>query len=231
MMPAKFTPTPLRIAVLASGRGSNLQALLDAQCDGACPFRVVGVFSDRAQAQALERARTAEVPAVALKPSDFPTREAFDAALFDAIDAVHADLVVCAGYLRVLSDSAVQRYAGHIVNIHPSLLPLFPGLRTHAQALVAGVSEHGASVHYVIPALDAGPVIAHARIGVHADDTPASLAARVLEREHPLLLRCVEWIAAGRIFQKGSDVVVDSRCLSQPLSLGDDDQLTEPVDA
>lgn len=224
-------PQPLRVAVLASGRGSNLQALLDAQCDDACRFRIAGVFTDRAQAQALERARAANVPAVALKPSDYATREAFDAALFDAIDAVHPDLVVCAGYLRVLTDQAVQRYAGRIINIHPSLLPRFPGLRTHAQALIAGASEHGASVHYVIPALDAGPVIAQARIGVLADDTPASLAARVLEREHPLLLRCVEWIATGRIFQKGSDVVVDSRCLSQPLLLGDDDQLTEPVDA
>lgn len=221
----------LRIAVLASGRGSNLQALLDAQRDGACPFRVVGVFSDRTQAPAMQRAGAADVPAVALKPADFPSREAFDSALCDAVDAVHPDLVVCAGYLRVLTDGAVQRYAGRIINIHPSLLPRFPGLRTHVQALVAGVSEHGASVHYVIPALDAGPVIAHARIAIHADDTPASLAERVLEREHPLLLRCVEWIATGRIFQKGSDVVVDSRCLSQPLLLGDDDQLTEPVDA
>ncbi len=220
----------IRVAVLVSGRGSNLQALLDAQRADACPFRVVGVFSDRGSAQALERARAADVPAVALKPSDYATRAAFDAALFDAVDAAHPDLVVCAGYLRVLGDSAVQRHAGRIVNIHPSLLPRFPGLRTHAQALAEGVAEHGASVHYVIPALDAGPVIAQARIGVRADDTAASLAARVLEREHPLLLRCVEWIAAGRIFQDGSHVVVDSRRRSRPLLLGDDNHLIDPLD-
>ena len=221
-------PEPLRIAVLASGRGSNLQALLDEQRDPASNFRIVGVFSDRARAQALERARVAGVPAVALDPADFATRERFDDALFDAIDAAHPDLVVCAGYLRVLSDAVVQRYAGRIVNIHPSLLPRFPGLRTHAQALAGGVAEHGASVHYVIPALDAGPVIAQARVCVRAGDTPASLAARVLEREHPLLVACVRMIASGRVFLRGSVVFVDSRPRSAPLLLGDDDHLVEP---
>ena len=220
----------MRIAVLASGRGSNLQALLDAQRIDACRFRIVGVFSDRTRAQALERARAANVPAVALKPADYPTREDFDAALCDAIDAVQPDLVVCAGYLRILTDTAARHFAGRIINIHPSLLPLFPGLRTHAQALDAQATEHGASVHYVIPALDAGPVIAQAHIDVRCDDTPASLTERVLAREHPLLLRCVEWIAAGRVFQDGSDVIVDSRRRSTPLQLGNDDQLTEPVD-
>ncbi len=220
----------LRIAVLASGRGSNLQTLLDAQRDDACRFRTIGVFSDRAQALALERARIAGVPAIALNPADFATREVFDVALFDAIDAVRPDLVVCAGYLRVLTDAAVQRYAGRIINIHPSLLPLYPGLRTHTRVLADGASVHGASVHYLIPALDAGPVIAQVRVAVHADDTPASLAARVLEREHPLLLRCVEAIAAGRVVQDGSDVIVDSRRRSRPLLLGDDDQLHEPAD-
>jgi phosphoribosylglycinamide formyltransferase-1 len=222
--PAKFTLTPFRIAVLASGRGSNLQALLEAQRN-ASDFNIVGVFSDRARAQALERARVAGVPAVALNPADYATREEFDAALGDAIDAVHPDLVVCAGYLRVLTDAFVQRYAGRIINIHPSLLPRFPGLRTHAQALAAGMTEHGASVHYVIPALDAGPVIAQARVCVHADDNPASLAVRVLEREHPLLVACVRMIASGRVFQRGSVVFVDSRPRSEPLLLGADDHL------
>jgi phosphoribosylglycinamide formyltransferase-1 len=224
-------PDPLRIAVLASGRGSNLQALLDAQRSDACPFHIVGVLSDRAGAPALERARAAGVHATALEPADHATREDFDAALCSAIDAVQPDLVVCAGYLRVLSDAAVEHFAGRLINIHPSLLPRFPGLRTHAQALAAGMAEHGASVHYVIPALDAGPVIAQARVHVHAGDNPASLGARVLEREHPLLLACVHMIAAGRVFQRGSVVFLDSRPLSEPLLLGADDQLTEPVDA
>ena len=230
-MSVSALPEPMRIAVLASGRGTNLQVLLDAQRNPDCRFRIAGVFSDRAHAPALERASVANVPAIALNPSEYATREAFDAALFDVIDAVRPDLVVCAGYLRVLTDAAVKRYAGCIINIHPSLLPAYPGLRTHARALADGATGHGASVHYLIPALDAGPVIAQAWIAVHADDTPASLAARVLEREHPLLLRCVEAIAAGRIFQDGSDVIVDSRRLSRPLLLGDDDRLIESVDA
>jgi phosphoribosylglycinamide formyltransferase-1 len=217
----------VRVAVLASGRGSNLQALLEAQ-DGA--YRIVGVFSDRAQALALERARAVGVPAVALQPADYPAREGFDSALCTALDAVQPDLVVCAGYLRVLGEHAVQRYSGRLINIHPSLLPMFPGLRTHAQALAAGVAEHGASVHYVIPALDAGPVIAQVRVAVRHDDTPMSLAARVLEREHPLLLACVKMIACGRVFQRGSVVVVDSRPRSQPLLLGEDNLLIEPAD-
>jgi len=220
---------PLRIAVLASGRGSNLQALLDAQ-DGST-FAVVGVFSDRANAPALDRAAAAGVPAIAIEPTGFATREAFDAALCDAIDTCSPDLVVCAGYLRILSDAAVERYAGRMINIHPSLLPKFPGLRTHAQAIAAGDAEHGASVHYVIPALDAGPRIAQARVPVRPGDTPAQLAARVLEREHPLLVACVRAIAEGRVFASGSDVLVDSRPLAEPLLLGDDGRLTFPPEA
>ena len=223
--------TPLRVAILASGRGSNLQALLDAQHRDGCRFRIVGVFSDRSRAQALERARAADIPAVALKPADYPTREDFDNALCEAIDAVRPDLVVCAGYLRILTDAAVRRFAGRIINIHPSLLPRFPGLRTHAQALDARVVEHGASVHFVIPALDAGPVIAQVRVGVRDDDTPSILSERVLAREHALLACCVEWIAGGRVFQDGSDVIVDSRRRSGPLLLGDDDRLSDPADA
>lgn len=220
---------PFRIAVLASGRGSNLQALLDAAPDSG--FAVVGVFSDRASAQALDRARAAGIAAVAIDPAAHPSREAFDAALFDAVDKVSPDLVVCAGYLRILGDAAVTRYAGRMINIHPSLLPRYPGLHTHARALAAGDRVHGASVHYVIPALDAGPVLAQAQIAVLPGDTPASLAGRVLEREHPLLVACVRLIAAGRALQQGSVVLVDSRPLAAPLLLGDDGRLTDLADA
>lgn len=218
----------MRVAVLASGRGSNLQALLDAAPGSG--FAIVGVFSDRASAMALDRARAAGVPAVALDPAGHASREAFDAVLFDAIDGVRPDLVVCAGYLRILTDAAVARHAGRMINIHPSLLPKFTGLRTHARALAGGERVHGASVHFVIPALDAGPVIAQARVPVLAGDAPATLAARVLEREHPLLVECVRWIAAGRVLQAGSVVLADSRPLAEPLLLGDDDRLIEPVD-
>lgn len=227
----RFTPhasRPFRIAVLVSGRGSNLQALLDG---GGGDFTVVGVVSDRGEAPALARARRAGVPAIAFDPAEHGSRESFDAALFDAVDALAPDLVVCAGYMRILGAAAVNRYLGRIINIHPSLLPRHPGLRTHARALAAGDREHGASVHYVIPALDAGPVIAQARVPVHDDDTPTRLAERVLAREHPLLLACVRLIAAGRCLQDGSAVLVDSQPLAAPLRLGADDHLVFPVDA
>ncbi|MBS0462484.1 MAG: phosphoribosylglycinamide formyltransferase [Proteobacteria bacterium] len=219
---------PFRVAVLASGRGSNLQALLDAAPTRG--FAIVGVFSDHADAPALARARAAGVPAIARDPKAFATREAFDTALFDAIDAVMPDLVVCAGYLRILSDAAVLRHAGRIVNIHPSLLPKYPGLRTHARALAAGDTEHGASVHYVIPALDAGPLIAQARLPILPGDTPTTLAERLLPREHRLLVEAVTWIAAGRILQRGSAVLLDSRPLRAPLRLGAGDHLIEPAE-
>lgn len=232
MLPAKLALTPLRVAVLASGRGSNLQALIDAQASGALPINLVGVFSDRASCGALERARLAGIPAHAFAARDFAIdgicdREAFDAALFDLIGTVQPELVVCAGYLRVIGSAAVQRHHGRMLNIHPSLLPKFRGLHTHAQALAAGEREHGASVHFVIPALDAGAVIAQARVPVRADDSVTKLAARVLQREHPLLIACVGLFAAGRIFLHGSDIFVDSRRLSRPLQLQADDTLRE----
>lgn len=210
---------PCRIAVLASGRGSNLQALLDAIAEGSLPARVVGVFSDRARAVALDRARAAGVPAQALSPKSFASRAAFDAALFAAVDAVRPDLIVCAGYMRVIGAAEVEARSGRIINIHPSLLPDFKGLHTHDQALAAAVAEHGASVHFVTADLDGGPVIAHARVPVHPGDDAETLAARVLEREHPLLLETVRWLAAGRIALSEGRVHVDGKPAG-PLQLG-----------
>lgn len=214
---------PLRIAVLASGRGSNLQALIDACAAGTLPARIVGVFSDRSDAAALTRARAAGIPGHACHPRDYPDRAGFDAALFDAIERVAPALIVCAGYMRLISAPAVRRFGGRIVNIHPSLLPKFPGLHTHQRTLDAGDREHGASVHFVIPALDAGPVLAQARVPVHADDSAETLAARVLRREHPLLLASVRLIAAGRVRQCGDTIELDGRKLRSPLRLHDDD--------
>ncbi|MGN6513942.1 MAG: phosphoribosylglycinamide formyltransferase, partial [Lysobacteraceae bacterium] len=182
---------PYRIAVLASGRGSNLQALLDAIARGTLAAELVGVFCDKADAAALERARAAGVHAEAIDPRAFPNRLAFDAAFFDRVDSTRPDLIVCAGYMRLISEAAVQAHRGRLVNIHPSLLPAFKGLRTHAQALAAGVAEHGASVHFVTPDLDGGPVIAQARVPVLAGDDAETLARRVLGREHPLLVATV----------------------------------------
>jgi phosphoribosylglycinamide formyltransferase 1 len=208
MLSSMQTPQPLRVAVFASGRGSNLQALIDARAAGRLPIALVGVFSDKPASGALERARAAHIEAVALTPKDFASREAYDTALFSQVDAVQPDLIVCAGYMRLISDVAVRRYEGRMINIHPSLLPKFPGLGTHAQALASGDRRHGASVHYVTPALDAGE----------------SLAARVLGREHPLLIASVRLIASGRVRQHGDAVEFDGRPLAAPLQLAADEE-------
>ena len=209
-----------RLAVLASGRGSNLQALLDAIAGGALRATIAGVFSDKADAVALDRARAAGVHAEVIDPSGFPNRLAFDAAFFERVDAVRPDLIVCAGYMRLISEAAVEAHRGRLVNIHPSLLPAFKGLRTHAQALAAGVPEHGASMHFVTPDLDGGPVIAQARVQVLRDDDVETLASRVLAREHPLLVATVALLAAGRVRLEGEHVLLDGTPLPAPLQLG-----------
>ncbi|MCR6662758.1 MAG: phosphoribosylglycinamide formyltransferase [Luteimonas sp.] len=210
----------LRIAVLASGRGSNLQAILDAIDAGTLDAEVAGVFSDKPDAVALQRARDAGLHAESLRAKGFASREAFDDAFFASVDAVRPDLIVCAGYMRIIGAAAVEARAGRMINIHPSLLPLFKGLHTHRQALDAGVAEHGASVHFVTPDLDGGPVIAQARVPVLPGDDEDALAARVLTREHPLLLEVLRWFAAGRISLHERSVHVDGTTLSHPLQLG-----------
>jgi len=209
----------LRLAMLASGRGSNVQAVIDAVADGHLDAQIAGVFSDRPEALALTRARNAGMAAHALSPTAFASRAAFDRALFARVDACAPDIIVCAGYMRIIGADEVAPRFGRILNIHPSLLPRFKGLHTHAQALAAGVAEHGASVHYVSAELDGGPVIAQARVPVLAGDTPARLAARVLEREHPLLLAVLRWLSAGRIALKDGRVYADGRALAAPLVL------------
>ena len=207
----------LRLAVLASGRGSNLQAILDAIAAGALDADVIGMFSDKPAAPALQR-----VPPPlrwSRKAKDYPDRGAFDAELVDAVAASQPDWVICAGYMRILGDAFVQRFCGRLLNIHPSLLPKHRGLHTHARALEAGDAEHGASVHFVIPELDAGAVIAQAPVPVLAGDTPESLAARVLQVEHPLLLAVLQMAAAGRIAERAGQAVVDGQPLFTPLRL------------
>jgi len=214
----------LRIAVLASGRGSNLQAIVDAIDAGTLDARVVGVWSDRSDAQALVRARGAGIPALALRPRDFADRNAHDQAMFEALDAAAPDLVVCAGYMRLIGPHVLESRGGRLVNIHPSLLPAFKGLHTHQRALEAGVAEHGCSVHYVTAELDGGPVIAQARVPVAPGDTAASLAARVLAREHPLLIETLGAIAAGRVCWREDGVHLDGRPMPAPLQLAATDR-------
>jgi len=208
-----------RIAVLASGRGSNLQALIDAIATGALDASIVGVFSDQPTARALQRARAAGIPAHALEPGAFASRAAFDEALFARIEREQPALIVCAGYLRLIDAGIVESRRGRIINIHPSLLPAFPGLRTHRRALAAGVGEHGASVHFVTADLDGGPVIAQTVVPVRAQDTAPALARRVLRREHPLLVETVRLLAVGRIRLIDDAVQLDGRPLVAPLQL------------
>jgi len=214
---------PSRIAVLASGRGSNLQAILDAIADGRLPAEVVGVFSDRPAAAALQRVGARLRWAHA--PKEFDDRAAYEQALGDALAAVAPDWIVCAGYMRILGAGFVQRFAGRLVNIHPSLLPLHKGLHTHARAIEAGDAEHGASVHFVVPELDAGAVIAQARVPVLAGDDADALATRVLAVEHPLLLATVRLLIDGRVAERDGTVLLDGQSLFNPLRLDSDGTL------
>jgi phosphoribosylglycinamide formyltransferase-1 len=221
----------MRLAILASGRGSNLLAILDAIARKQLNATVAGVFSDKADAPALQHARDAEVPARSLSPKGFASRADFDEHLFSLVDAVQPDLIVCAGYMRLISDGAVAARTGRMINIHPSLLPEFKGLRTHQQALDAGARMHGASVHFVTPELDGGPVIAQARVAVEAGDDAGTLAERVLRREHPLLLATLQQLAEGRIALAGHRVHYNGHPLASPLQLDAGNRLVEEISA
>lgn len=213
---------PLRIAVLASGRGSNLAALLRACVADELHARVIGVWSDRPSAPALDLARVQNIPAQSLRPRDFIDREAFDRALFADIDAALPDLIVCAGFMRILSAAVVAAHSQQMINIHPSLLPRHPGLDTHSRAIAAGDSDHGASVHFMIPALDAGPVIAQTPIAIRADDNPQSLAERLLPAEHELLVATVALFTRHRLGHTDGRVLIDGQPLAAPLQMIDD---------
>ncbi len=210
----------LRLAVLASGAGTNLQALIDAIACGELAARIVGVFSDKPEAQALARARDAGIPAVSLSPKSCPSRTAFDAALFAQVDAAGPDLIVCAGYMRLIAAAEVEARPGRMINLHPSLLPAFKGLHTHQQALDAGARAHGASVHVVTADLDGGPVIAQARVPVLPGDTTETLAARVRAQEHPLLIETVRLFSEGRLRFDDGRMHLNGEPLAMPLQLG-----------
>jgi phosphoribosylglycinamide formyltransferase-1 len=188
-----------KLAILISGHGSNMASLAAACRDEHWAAQVVVVISSRSDAPGIMRARESGLPVEVLASSAFASREAFDAALIERLDALEVDLVVLAGFMRILTDGFVQHFAGRLVNIHPSLLPAFTGLDTHARALAAGVRVHGASVHLVTPELDHGPLIAQAVVPVLEGDDAATLAARVLRLEHILLPRAVRWMVEGRV--------------------------------
>lgn len=208
---------PARLAVLASGRGSNLQAITAAIAAGQLDAQVVAVLSDKPDAPAL--LHVAAEQRWARSPKDFVDRAAFDAALGDALAGFAPDWVVCAGYMRILGQAFVARFDGRLVNIHPSLLPLYKGLHTHARALEAGDAEHGASVHFVVPELDAGTVLAQARVPVQTGDTAETLALRVLAVEHPLLIASLALLVSGRVTEQAGQLQLDGHPLFSPLRL------------
>jgi phosphoribosylglycinamide formyltransferase-1 len=211
----------MRVAVLASGRGTNLEALLEAERAGA-PFEIALVASDRADCEALRRAERAGIETLALDPRGYAERARFDADLFLRIAAHAPDLLVLAGFMRILDPAVLEPWIGRTINIHPSLLPKYRGLRTHARALENGDAVHGASVHFVTGELDGGPVIAQVEIPVGAHDTPATLAERLLPCEHRLLVACVREFAQGRLALDGDRVLCGGRAQGAPLKLGDD---------
>jgi phosphoribosylglycinamide formyltransferase-1 len=192
-------PQPLAVAVFASGRGSNLKALHEASVSGQLPISLVGVFSDKTGSGALAYAQAHGIPHFALSAKDFATREQFDLALMGAASAVQPALIVCAGFMRIISEAGIRAAPCPMINIHPSLLPKYPGLHTHARALAEGDAEHGASVHLVNAVLDGGRVLSQVKVPVLTDDSAQSLSERVLQFEHPLLIATVRAIAEGRL--------------------------------
>jgi phosphoribosylglycinamide formyltransferase-1 len=185
--------------VLLSGSGSNLQALIDSSQGADSPLRVGAVISNRADAYGLERAKAAGIDTAVLEHTGFAGREAFDAALMALIDGFNPDLVVLAGFMRILSGGFVRHYQGRLLNIHPSLLPKYKGLHTHQRALEAGDTEHGCSVHFVTEELDGGPLVVQAVVPVDAADTAQTLAQRVHLQEHQIYPLAVRWFAEGRL--------------------------------
>ncbi len=203
-----------KIVVLVSGQGSNLQALIDACQQGRIAATIVAVFSNNAQAYGLQRAEEAGIAAQALDAKDFADREAFDAALAQAIDQYQPDLVVLAGYMRILSNAFVQHYAGRMLNIHPSLLPKYPGLHTHRQAIDNGDAEHGTSVHFVTEQLDGGPVILQAKVPIFPGDEEDEVIERVQTQEHTIYPLVVSWFIEGRLAMRDNAAWLDGERLS-----------------
>jgi phosphoribosylglycinamide formyltransferase 1 len=199
-----------RTAVLISGRGSNLQALLAAARDPAYPADIALVVSNRPDAAGLAAAREAGVKAVAIDHTGFAGRAEFDAEIDATLRREAIELVACAGFMRILTAGFLNAWEGRIINIHPALLPLYKGLDTHARALADGVRVHGCTVHYVVPEIDAGPIIAQAAVAVLSDDSAETLAARVLDAEHRLYPMALALVASGRVRLQAGTAIVDA---------------------
>jgi phosphoribosylglycinamide formyltransferase-1 len=201
--------SPCRVVVLISGNGSNLQALLDGANSGSSGYQLVAAISNKADVFGLERAKRAGIDRAVIDHRQYPSREAFDQVLADTIQGYNPDLVILAGFMRILSAGFVQRFRGKLINIHPSLLPKYPGLNTHQRALDAGDTEAGCSVHYVTEELDGGPTILQTQVPIEADDDAATLAARVLVAEHSIYPLATNWFSQGRTTLDDGGVLLD----------------------
>jgi phosphoribosylglycinamide formyltransferase-1 len=197
-----------KLVILISGRGSNMEAIVRACSNEGWPAQIAAVIANRPDAAGLAFAASHGIATAVVDNRQFPDRDSFDAALAEQIDGFAPDLVVLAGFMRVLTGSFVDHYAGRMLNVHPSLLPSFPGLKTHQQALDAGVRLHGASVHFVTSQLDHGPIVVQSAVPVVAGDTPATLAERVLATEHTIYPRAVRWFVEGRLTLDGLRVTL-----------------------
>jgi len=207
---------PIRLVVLISGSGTNLQALIDKQASGELPVTLAAVISNRPEAKGLARAQAAGIATEVLDHTRFDSRPAFDAELRRIIDGYRPDLVVLAGFMRILTPELTGHYAGRMLNIHPSLLPKYQGLHTHERVLAAGEREHGVTVHFVTSELDGGPAVAQARVPVLPGDTAEDLARRVQREEHHIYPLVVNWFARGRLNMDNGQVLLDG----EPLGPG-----------
>lgn len=209
----------LRIVVLISGNGSNLQAIIDDIHDDEIEANIVAVISNKPDAYGLQRAEQAGIDAIVVNSKDSTSREEYDQQLKQAIDHYQPDLVVLAGFMRILSDEFVNHYHGRLINIHPSLLPKYQGLNTHQRVIDAGDTHHGASVHFVIPELDAGPLILQAEVAIHNDDTAETLAQRVHTQEHIIYPLVIKWFAEGRVKMVDNKTFKDGKELSHDAAM------------
>ena len=203
--------SPLPIVVLVSGNGSNLQAIIDAIAAGQLNARICAVISNTSDAYGLQRAQSAGIPGIVIEHENFQGRETFDEKLKACIEQYQPELIVLAGFMRILGDRFVQHFSGKMINIHPSLLPKYRGLHTHRRALDAGDKEHGLSIHFVSTELDGGPLILQVKVAVLADDTEESLAQRVLAQEHKTYPMVIQWVADKRLKLLGEQVMLDGK--------------------
>jgi phosphoribosylglycinamide formyltransferase-1 len=211
----------LNVVVLISGGGSNLQAFIDQMVAGELPVNIDLVVSNNEHAYGLERAHRAGIETAVIRQQDFATRGEFDQALVARIDQAQPELVILAGFMRILTTEFVNHYARRLINIHPSLLPDYPGVNTHARVLEAGDEWHGVSIHFVVPEVDAGPVILQGKLRVRDDDTPASLQQRIHQIEHKLYPLAVKWFAQDRLTIKDGQVLLDNETSSEQLQCFD----------